>query len=78
MKYYVLKCTVSSADLNEENYGVMLVNDDNSREYACNISKDAEGITDLVNQMNDYMVEPFQAKEIIEDFVYKKDVALHT
>lgn len=71
MKYYVLKCNVETKDLNETNYGVLMLNNDNSREYICNISDDAYKISSLVENMNDYNVDASQAKDIIEDFKFK-------
>ncbi len=70
MKYYVLQCKVDSTDLKEENYGMMIVNEDNSREYVCNISDNIEDMKFLMDKMNDYNIEPYQAKEIIEDFKF--------
>ena len=78
MKYYVVKCNVETNGLNEVNYGVMLVNDDNSRVYTCNISDNVSEVELLVKRMNDCGVEPQQAKEILEDFQYKKQSVLHT
>ena len=70
MKYYLLKCKVESRELNEENYGVLMINDDNSREYVCNISSRVDKVSLLVDNMNYYNIDGHQAKEILEDFEF--------
>ena len=72
MEYHVLKCNVKSKAINEENYGVLIIMDDDSREYICNISDCVEDVEMLVNKMNNYNIEPRQAKEVIEDFCFNK------
>ena len=72
MEYHVLKCNVKSKTISEENYGVLIVNEDDSREYICNISDSAEDIEILVDKMNNYNIESHQAKEVIEDFCFNK------
>ena len=57
MKYYLLKCEVKSNDFNEENYGVLMVEHDKSREYACDITESAEDVATLVGYLNDYNVD---------------------
>lgn len=78
MKYYVLKCNVDADGLCEVNYGVVLVKDDKSREYICNISDNKSEVELLVKRMNEYSVEPYQAKEILEDYQYNIMSVLHT
>lgn len=68
MKYYIVKCKVESEDLNEENCGVMMLNEDGGREYVLDVSDSTEDVETLVNRMNKYNIESPQAKEIIEDF----------
>lgn len=70
MKYYIVKCKIESKELNEKNYGVMLLHNDGSREYMLNISDHIEDVESLVDRMNNYNIEPCQAKEIIEDFKF--------
>lgn len=70
MKYFIVKCKIESKELNEENYGVMILWEDGSREYMHNISDRIEDVEFLVDKMNNYNIEPCQAKEIIEDFKF--------
>jgi hypothetical protein len=70
MKYYLVRCEVKSNDFNEENYGILMVEHDKSREYACDISECAEDVATLVGYLNDYNVDLHQAREIIEDFKF--------
>ncbi len=70
MKYYLLKCEVKSNDLNDENYGILMVDHDKRREYVCDISYCAEDVLTLVRHLNDYNVELHQARDIIEDFKF--------
>ena len=77
MKYYLLKCKVESKDLNEENYGILTVNGDNNREYICNVSEDADSLSSLVENMNEYNIEASHVKEIIEDFKFNKNMKGH-
>ena len=70
MKYYILKCNIESKEFNEESYGIMLLLEDGSREYWCNISDCVEDVEFLVDKMNNYHIEQCQAKEIIEDFKF--------
>mgnify|MGYP003292261022 FL=1 len=70
MKYYVLKCMVNSNDYSEENYGIMVLNED-SREYICNISDNPDEVAVLVNELNKYHIEPCHINSVIEDFKYK-------
>ena len=74
MKYYLLKCKVESRDLNEENYGILTVSDDNTREYICNVSDDADALSSLVENMNEYKIELSHANEIVEDFKFNQIV----
>lgn len=68
MKYYVLKSTVNMDNSSEVCYGVMFLDDSNRREYICNVSDNYEKICELVDEMNIHNVEPYHAREIIEDF----------
>ena len=77
MKYYLLKCRVESRDLNEENYGILTVSDDNSREYICDVTEDADSLSSLVENMNEYNIELYHAREIVEDFKFNKNVKRH-
>ena len=70
MKYFIVNCKIESKKLNEENYGVMILWEDGSREYMLNISDRIEDVEFLVDKMNNYNIEPCQAKEIIEDFKF--------
>ena len=70
MKYYTVKCNIESKDLNEEKYGVMMLYNDGGREYVLDVSEHIEDVQILVDRMNNYNIEPCQAKEIIEDFKF--------
>ncbi len=70
MKCYKLKCIVESTDYLEENYGILLIKDDNSREYICNISEDSEVVTKFVNELNDNNIDSCHIISVIEDFKY--------
>ncbi len=78
MGYYVLKCNIKSADLNEENYGIVLIYDDNNRKYFCNISDNITDVELLVSKMNNYNIESIQAAEIIEDFKFNNKYKMRT
>ncbi len=70
MKCYKLKCIVESTDYFEGNYGILLIKDDNSREYICNISEDSEVVTKFVNELNDNNIDSCHIISVIEDFKY--------
>lgn len=72
MKYYVVKSKIESEELNEDNYGIMLLHKDGNREYMPDISVHIEDVEFLVDRMNKYNIELCQAKEIIEDFKFNK------
>ena len=72
MKYYTVKCNIESDDLTEENYGLMIQQDDGSREYVLDISCHMDDVNSLVDKMNKYQICQCQAKEIIEDFKFNK------
>ena len=48
-----------------------MVNDDNSREYVCNISSCDDEVLFLVNKLNEYNIELHHARNIIEDFEFE-------
>ncbi|MBR5245825.1 MAG: hypothetical protein IKV25_00460 [Clostridia bacterium] len=70
MKYYVLRCLVEEKDYQEENYGVLLVDDDESRRYICNVTTDYGKMRELVDNMNEFSLEPCHTDNVIEDFKY--------
>lgn len=70
MKCYKLKCTVESTSFTEESYGVLIVKDDNSREYFCNISNDSDIVAKLVNELNGNHIDSCHINSVIEDFRY--------
>lgn len=70
MKYYVLKCMVDGVDYQEASFGVLMLNDDLSRNYICNVTTDYNKITELVNKMNEFHIEPCHTESVIEDFMY--------
>lgn len=70
MKYYVLKCMVDGVDYQEASFGVLMLHDDLTRKYICNVTTDYNRITDLVNKMNEFHIEPCHTENIIEDFKY--------
>lgn len=70
MRYYVLKCTVNTNDFSEESYGVLLLNDDASKKYICNISDKESDAVNLVNKLNSHHIEPCHICSVIEDFKY--------
>lgn len=70
MKCYKLNCIVESTDYFEENYGILLIKDDNSREYLCNISENSEVVTKLVTELNSNHIELCHINSVIEDFKY--------
>ena len=70
MKYYVLKCTIDCEGHQEENYGVLLVDNSGTRKYICDVTTDYDKISELVAKMNEYPVEPCHTEDIIEDFKY--------
>ena len=70
MKYYVLKCMVDGADYQEASYGILLLGDDLSRKYICNVTTDFNKITELVNRMNEFHIEACHTESVIEDFKY--------
>lgn len=76
MKYNVLKCIVNLRDNSEESYGIMVLNDD-SREYICNISNNPDDVATLVNELNKYHIEPCHVNSVIEDFKYKMSTCKH-
>ena len=70
MKFYKLKCMVDAPDFSEESYGVLLVKDDNSREYICNLSTDSLAVERLVDELNNSDIEACHINSVIEDFKY--------
>ena len=76
MKYYVLKCTVNYNDLLEENYGVMISNDDH-REYICDVSDNYDDILTFVDELNNHHVDYCHVDSIVEDYKYKKRICKH-
>ncbi len=71
MKYYILKCSVNAEDYNEDNYGIMLLKDNNSKEYTCNITSNQNEINELVDKLNNFHIEPCHMNSVIEDFKYE-------
>ena len=70
MKYFVIKCSVYHEGSIEENYGVM-ISDDDSREYICDISRNVDDVKNLVERLNSFHIEACHVYSIIEDFMYK-------
>ena len=70
MKYYVLKCIVEEEDYKEKSYGVLLVDEDLNRRYICNVTSDYDKMKKLVDDMNEFSVEPCHTDNVIEDFKY--------
>ena len=70
LKFYKLKCIVESEGYAEENYGVLLVKDDESREYICNLSTNSLAVTRLVDELNGTDVEYCHIDSVVEDFKY--------
>ena len=56
--------------MSEENYGVM-ISDDDSREYICDISDSYDDILTLVEKLNCHHIESCHIDSVIEDFKYK-------
>lgn len=72
VKFYKLKCIVESEEYAEENYGVLLVKDDDSREYICNLSTNPFDVTRLVDELNCTDIEYCHVNSVIEDFKYNQ------
>ncbi len=72
VKFYELKCIVESEEYAEENYGVLIVKDDDSREYICNLSTNSLAVTRLVDELNGTDVEYCHIDSVIEDFKYNQ------
>ena len=70
MKYYVLKCMLESKDFSEESYGVLLSNDDCSKDYFCDISDNMDFITKLVEKLNNHHIESCHFSSVLEDFKF--------
>ncbi len=70
MKFYKLKCMVDAPDFSEESFGVLLLMDDNSREYICNLSLDSLEVEKLVEEFNSSDIEACHINSVIEDFKY--------
>lgn len=69
LRYYVLKCVVDSEDYQEASYGILL-RDNSSHKYICNVTDNFSKITELVNKMNEFHVEPCHTENVIDDFKY--------
>jgi hypothetical protein len=78
MKYYVVKSCVMMNGLLEVNYGIVMIDKDGNRDYCCDISDKLMDMELLVHELNGYRVESQQAREIIEDFKFKKAFESHT
>ncbi len=72
MKFYKLKCMVDAPDFSEESFGVLLLMDDNSREYICNLSTDSLAVERLVDELNNSDIEACHINSVIEDFKYNQ------
>ena len=70
MKYYVLKCLVEEDEYQEKSYGLLLIDEDMSRRYVCNVTSDYDKMRELVDNMNEFSVEPCHTDNVIEDFKY--------
>ena len=70
MKYYVLKCLVEEEDYREMSYGVLLIDEDMSRRYICNVTTDYNTMRKLVDDMNEFSLESCHTDNVIEDFKY--------
>lgn len=74
MKYYLLRSMVEEKEYQEEGYGVLLIDDDMSRRYICNVTQDYGKMRELVDNMNEFSVEPCHTENIIEDFKYCEEI----
>lgn len=70
--FHVIKCTVEADDYKEATYGVMFVDDDNSKRYFCNLSTNRNEIDELVRLMNRYCPDSCHIPDIIEDYLFSK------
>jgi hypothetical protein len=61
---------VDAPDFSEESFGVLLLMDDNSREYICNLSLDSLAVEKLVEEFNSSDIEACHINSVIEDFKY--------
>ncbi len=68
MKCFKLKCIVEGVDYSEVSYGILVMQEDNSKEYICNISEDSDAVTKFVNELNNHNVESCHINSVIEDF----------
>ena len=68
--YYVLKCRVENQEFSEENYGVLLLNDDGSREYFCDVSDNINFVAALVDKLNNHHIDSCHLNSVIEDFKF--------
>ncbi len=75
MRYYILKCTICDGDLSEESYGIMVLSDDNSREYFCDISDSFDSMNMFVEKLNEFHIEPCHLKSVIEDYKFTTENA---
>ncbi len=73
MRYYVLKCSICDNDLVEESYGIMLLGNDNNREFICDISNSFDSINELVGKLNEFHIEPCHLKSVIEDYRFSME-----
>ncbi len=74
MKYYLLKCLVNGEDYQEESYGLLLIDEEQNRKYICNVTSDFSKMKQLVDDMNEFNVEPCHTENVIEDFKYLQAV----
>ncbi len=68
--YYVLKCMVEAKEFSKENYGVLLLKDDGSKEYFCDISDNMNLVTKLVDELNSHHIDYCHLNSVIEDFKF--------
>jgi hypothetical protein len=61
---------VESKDFSEESYGVLLLNDDGSKEYFCDITDNCAFITKIVDELNIHHIESCHLNSVLEDFKF--------
>ena len=69
---------VDGVDYQEVSFGIMILENDLTRRYICNVTTDYGKISELVNKMNEFHIEPCHMENIIEDFKYTLTVGNNT
>lgn len=68
MKYTVFEHCVSIEGNITKSYGIIVTFDNSSTLKYYDVSLDRERVEKLVNDMNEYEIEPVHIKDILEDF----------